>query len=204
MAMSDSEDRTPQASASSDSTSGARRQMRLTTSQNIGYCHVCDKQVEIDEDHFSCSECHGGFVELFELDAGGGGGSASGGAASAAQVLTSQAGETNFLPFLLSQMLNQQVAGASASGHPRAQMSFQRSQQPNVMTPLNRTMSEGSAAAGTGSAATRHGGQQTRVQLIVPGEQFDLYGIINTVLQDILDPSRQQNTQIHFHQAPPM
>lgn len=83
-------------------------------------------------------------------------------------------------------------------------MTIQRS-QPNLMMPLNRTMSEGSASRATpGSAAGRHGGGQTRVQLIVPGEQFDLYGIINTVLQDVLDPNRQQNAQIHFHQAPPM
>lgn len=83
-------------------------------------------------------------------------------------------------------------------------MTIQRS-PPNLMMPLNRTTSEGSAGSRTGSSgvAGRHGGQ-TRVQLIVPGEQFDLYGIINTVLQDILDPSRQQNAQIHFHQAPPV
>ena len=100
MVMSDSEDAPPppapsqsQASASADSGTSARRQMRLTTSTNIGYCHVCDKQVEIDEDHFSCSECHGGFVELFELadNSATTGGEAGGAASAAAQVLTSQA-----------------------------------------------------------------------------------------------------------------
>lgn len=35
---------------------------------NIGYCHICDKQVIIDTDSFTCSECHGGFIELFEND----------------------------------------------------------------------------------------------------------------------------------------
>ena len=75
--MSDSEDGREEAAGASlgDSSSSAnadaadqRRQMRLMTSQNIGYCHVCDKQVEINRDNFSCSECHGEFVELFELD----------------------------------------------------------------------------------------------------------------------------------------
>jgi hypothetical protein len=37
--------------------------------ENIGYCHVCDKQVPIDMDSFTCSECHGGFIELFENEA---------------------------------------------------------------------------------------------------------------------------------------
>lgn len=221
--MSDSEDAPPPSEQQQQASgSASRRQMRLTTSHNIGYCHVCDKQVEIDEDHFSCSECHGGFVELFELAGGEGAEGGAGGAASAAaQVLTSQAlgGETNILPFLLSQMLNPHAhlgGGGGASANPAsrgASMTIQRS-PPNLMMPLNRTTSEsGTAASRTtssasssgpaGQAAGRHG-QQTRVQLIVPGEQFDLYGIINTVLQDILDPSRQQNAQIHFHQAPPM
>lgn len=35
---------------------------------NIGYCHSCDKQVIIDTVSFTCSECHGGFIEIFEND----------------------------------------------------------------------------------------------------------------------------------------
>lgn len=31
-----------------------------------GYCHVCDKQVTINADSFTCRECQGGFIELFE------------------------------------------------------------------------------------------------------------------------------------------
>jgi hypothetical protein len=34
----------------------------------IGYCHVCDRQVTIDRESFTCSACHGGFIELFEMD----------------------------------------------------------------------------------------------------------------------------------------
>ena len=32
----------------------------------IGYCHTCDRQVEIDD--FTCSICHNGFVELFDFE----------------------------------------------------------------------------------------------------------------------------------------
>ena len=58
----------------------------------------------------------------------------------------------------------------------------------------------------------RHGpgagaGAPTRLQFIVPGEQVDLYGIINSVFSDVLGPRRQSNMQqannFHF-QAPPM
>ena len=46
----------------------------------IGYCHSCDRQVEIDRELFTCTVCHGGFIELFEIPAGesaGGGGPAA-------------------------------------------------------------------------------------------------------------------------------
>lgn len=33
-----------------------------------GYCHQCDRQVEINRDSFSCQECNGGFIELFDSD----------------------------------------------------------------------------------------------------------------------------------------
>ena len=57
-----------------------------------------------------------------------------------------------------------------------------------------------------GATATTPGGA-TRLQFIVPGEQVDLYGIINSVFSDVLDPRRQANMQhannFHF-QVPPM
>ena len=34
----------------------------------IGYCHTCDRQVNIDPVSFECSQCHGGFVEIFDID----------------------------------------------------------------------------------------------------------------------------------------
>ena len=37
-------------------------------SSQIGYCHTCDRQVSIDPVSFECSQCGGGFVELFDID----------------------------------------------------------------------------------------------------------------------------------------
>ena len=34
----------------------------------MGYCHTCDRQVAIEHDGFTCSVCHGGFVELFDIN----------------------------------------------------------------------------------------------------------------------------------------
>lgn len=34
----------------------------------IGYCHQCDRQVEIDRESYCCKECNGGFIELFDLE----------------------------------------------------------------------------------------------------------------------------------------
>jgi hypothetical protein len=38
------------------------------TNNPIGYCHVCDRQVNIDRESFTCNVCHGGFIELFDMD----------------------------------------------------------------------------------------------------------------------------------------
>jgi hypothetical protein len=46
---------------------GTARVVNLNN-ESIGYCHVCDKQVIIDTVAFCCSECQGGFIELFEND----------------------------------------------------------------------------------------------------------------------------------------
>jgi E3 ubiquitin-protein ligase RNF115/126 len=48
--------------------------------------------------------------------------------------------------------------------------------------------------------------QQQRLHFTVPGEQVDLYGIINSVFSDVLDPRRQQQQHANnFHfQSPPV
>ena len=50
-----------------EAASGTARVVNLNN-ESIGYCHVCDKQVIIDTVAFCCSECQGGFIELFEND----------------------------------------------------------------------------------------------------------------------------------------
>lgn len=47
---------------------GASASASTSTGPLIGYCHVCDRQVEIDRDSFTCKECNGGFIELFDMD----------------------------------------------------------------------------------------------------------------------------------------
>ncbi|RNA38565.1 hypothetical protein BpHYR1_039531 [Brachionus plicatilis] len=140
----------------------------------IGYCHQCDRQVEIDRQSFTCTQCQGGFIELFEM-----------GRDESRVPNTEVHGEPmrlnnannamqNLLPLLLSNFINQSGA--------------QTGTQPTQTPPRPQ----------------RFG---TRVQFIVPGnrlaepgqEQFDLYGIINNVISDLLDPNRSgQNIQ-----APP-
>jgi len=52
-------------------TSSAQQQQGNTTNTTnpIGYCHTCDRQVEIDKNDFVCKQCNGGFIELFEMSA---------------------------------------------------------------------------------------------------------------------------------------
>jgi hypothetical protein len=50
------------------------------TGNTIGYCHECDRQVEIDMVNFVCTNCNGGFIEMFELNSreqGGTGGASA-------------------------------------------------------------------------------------------------------------------------------
>lgn len=44
----------------------SEEQAPVDSNQNIGYCHVCDRQVQINQDTFTCGVCNGGFIELFE------------------------------------------------------------------------------------------------------------------------------------------
>jgi hypothetical protein len=51
-------------------TSSAQQQGNtINTTNPIGYCHTCDRQVEIDKNDFVCKQCNGGFIELFEMSA---------------------------------------------------------------------------------------------------------------------------------------
>ncbi len=52
----------PQPPPSSDSLTSV-----VDPSNPIGYCHTCDRQVEIDKNNFVCKRCDGGFIELFDM-----------------------------------------------------------------------------------------------------------------------------------------
>ena len=47
---------------------GAASATASPTSTNIGYCHECDRQIDIDIESFTCTVCNGGFIEMFEPD----------------------------------------------------------------------------------------------------------------------------------------
>lgn len=145
----------------------------------IGYCHQCDRQVEIDRDGFSCKQCNGGFIELFDLERQEPRTQNSG--VRVESIRLNSEGMPNLLPLLFPHLINASRTQSDNQAHPSV------------------------------STSTRHG--PTRLQLIVPGnglenngqqEQFDLYGIINNVIGDLLDPRRTGQNN-HFHiQAPPI
>lgn len=192
---------------------------------NLGFCHVCDRQVEIELDSFTCSLCHGGFIELFEGDSANQRNQDSTTNPQPAQVdaarILSDANISSILPMLLPQLLGQATGGNTnirfgfhSSSQPSSS-SQQQQQQPHrhPFGPQNPFFNASTTTQPASNEANAQQGPQrqtTRLQFIVPGEpggQFDLYGIINNVLSDILDPRRQgslqQNAQFHF-QAPPI
>jgi E3 ubiquitin-protein ligase RNF115/126 len=182
---------TPTEQASSNSINSSTPTTGATNQNQIGYCHVCDRQIQIDQDSFTCSVCNGGFIELLETPQP---------IPQTRRTVTTHRfmndGNnpiSSLLPLLLPQLMGQ--TGAQQIG----------TQQINFNPQLNQT--------GTNANATQ-GQSGTRLQFIVPnsepGEQVDLYGIINNVLSDLLRSgsggstgSMPQNTQFHF-QAPPM
>lgn len=178
-----------------------------STSQ-AGYCHICDRQVTIDPDSFTCTVCNGGFIELFEAPP----------AEPEPQIPNIHRilndGNNPFsqlLPMLLPQLMGQtgaqnisshrininrpqaQTAESSSSnqsGTPGQQgASNQQDTQSQQNTPAPQDTTGPQVFPGQQSSP----GQSTaRLQFIVPnsetGNQIDLYGIINNVLSDLLRP----------------
>jgi hypothetical protein len=70
----------------------------MTSANSLGYCHECDRQVEIDMASFACSVCNGGFIEMFEIEPGRAGGASSASAASN-PTATNQPGEARVFRF---------------------------------------------------------------------------------------------------------
>lgn len=175
----------------------------VTTEPQIGFCHVCDRQVPLNQEEFTCSVCNGGFIELFETPP----------AAPAAQnpnplqqmFATGMPADGNLmslLPLLLPQLLGQMGGQMGPGG-----------QQPHINIRAG-VQGQGQQQAG-GVVPGQPRQSATRLQFIVPnsepGGQVDLYGIINNVLSDLLTrPGAttttnipQQNAQFHF-QPPPI
>lgn len=72
---------------------------------------------------------------------------------------------TNLLPLLLPQLMNQTLTAVGSASSPQSHQ-----QSPNITISSNM-----SGMSGTPTIAQRVG-PTTRLQFIVPGEQFDLYG----------------------------
>lgn len=186
-----------------------------TSPSNIGYCHECDRQVEIDLDSFTCKRCNGGFIEQFELDQNRANANAENTSTSSssdgaqprvfrfdANSANNLEGFSQLLPLLLPQILNPglnirtNMPGANNQGSGTTTTQATSAANPNNNNP-------------NANNPTRMG--HTRLQFIVPNdnngnEQFDLYGIINNVVSELLDPRRQQQmggAQNQFHFAPP-
>ena len=56
-------------------TTGIVTQQQVTSTEipsdsptSLGFCHSCNKQTQINIERFNCSECNGGFIELFNLE----------------------------------------------------------------------------------------------------------------------------------------
>lgn len=150
--------------------------------QQIGFCHVCDRQVVIQPENFTCSLCNGGFIELVENQPSQ--------SESTRQNFTNSflndGNISSLIPLILPQLMGQ-TEGASNFGTQRINITQDQ---------LNNTPRQSS----------------TRLQFIVPnsepGGQVDLYGIMNNVLSDLLMrpgglTSGVQQSQIRF-QPPPI
>jgi len=54
---------------SSSSSSGSRNSSSTNNSiTSLGYCHVCNRQIRINLESFTCTQCNGGFIELFDIN----------------------------------------------------------------------------------------------------------------------------------------
>jgi hypothetical protein len=60
---------TPINGITSSSSSGSRNSSSTNNSiTSLGYCHVCNRQIRINLESFTCTQCNGGFIELFDIN----------------------------------------------------------------------------------------------------------------------------------------
>lgn len=163
----------------SETTENSSEQQQ-TTGQ-IGFCHVCDRQVSIVSESFTCAECNGGFIELIENPPAQ--------QEPQRRTLTSSFLNDGSLSSLLPLILPQLMGQSGGTNFATQRINITQDQPSN--TP--------------GQSSTR---LQFIVPNSEPGGQVDLYGIMNNVLSDLLmRPSNMtsgmQQSQIHF-QPPPI
>jgi hypothetical protein len=215
--MSDQSDTTN--TSPTDQTTGSSSQNN--TNYLLGYCHECDRQVDIRQPEMSCTQCNGGFIELLDENT----------TTNHQQQQQQQSPNQQMIMTQLLQNIAQQLQTHSGRGvggggqpvsaslrfitphmatttgqmnrpgnHMNTQMrpifrTYTNRYSPTPTTPTTTTSTSTSTSTSTGessgtptstdSANAAHAGA-------TPGQQFDLYGIINNVLSDILDPRRQQ------------
>ncbi len=145
--------------------SGATSNMSNTsaTGAHLGYCHVCDRQVPINQEEFTCSVCNGGFIELFENPAQPAAQQQQQRPQIFAARMPSDGNLMSILPMLIPQMLGQ--IGTGQQQNINIQNQHQPSTNSNQQPSVNQT-----------------GNSATRLQFIVPnsdpGGQVDLYGYV--------------------------
>jgi hypothetical protein len=150
------EEHTPTSEATTTATASA-------TNTDIGYCHVCDRQVPINQEAFTCGVCDGGFIELFETPP------QATPQEQHQQMFTTRlpadANLMSILPMLLPQLLGQMSGGQLP--------------QMNIRTQQHPQQQQGGPQQ-SGANQPRH--SATRLQFIVPnsdpGGQVDLYGYL--------------------------
>jgi E3 ubiquitin-protein ligase RNF115/126 len=193
---------------SEETNSRMSRNQGQTRSQNVdsqgpimGFCHQCDRQVLIDRVNFVCSVCGGGFIELFEINDQNATNRQATTPSSESNLnrpmisqIRIEGANENLLPLLFPGLLNP-LQNAFQSNN-----SFQQHQSPNPVSFFSSLL--GSNLPNQQQQQQQNlprQGESPRVQLIVPGEQFDLYGVINSVFNELIDPqNRTQPNQFQF------
>lgn len=182
--------------SSSDSPSETTTTTTGSSNEQRGFCHVCDRQVQIEPVSFTCSVCNGGFIELLDNTT-----ESVQATPQPQQQFQNAANFTRFmndgnnpisqlLPLILGQM--GQVGGQNLNN-------------------INININQPRASPQQPQSAS------TRLQFIVPnsepGAQVDLYGIINNVLSDVLTGNQRpvgisstghQQPHIQFFHPSPM
>lgn len=139
-----------------------------SSNEHQGFCHVCERQVQIEPVSFTCSVCNGGFIEILE--------NTSEPPQATPQPQQQFQNAANFTRFMndgnnpISQLLPL-ILGQMGQGAQNLN---------NINININQPRASPQQPQST----------STRLQFIVPnsepGAQVDLYGIINSVLSDVL------------------